>query len=677
MSQREPAGHQEVSERIRELTALIHHHDFRYYVLDDPEISDAAYDALFRELQSLEKQYPDLRLSDSPTLRVGGKALSQFKKIKHRVPMLSLANALTGPEFLEFDQRVHRFLDRPETDTLEYYTELKFDGLSLNLTYENGKLAHAATRGDGEAGEDVTQNVRTIRSVPLKLRTKNPPQLIEIRGEVILPIEDFEKLNRQQLDSGQKAFANPRNAAAGSLRQLDPAITASRPLTLYCYGLGYASELALKTMAEYQDQLSEWGFRVGAYRRICQGADEVLKFYREIQEKRSHLPFEIDGIVVKLNRLRDIDLAGYIARSPRGMIAFKYPPRQETTTIEDIVVQVGRTGALTPVAQVTPVRIGGATVRRATLHNQDEIDRKDIRIGDRVIIQRAGDVIPEVVKVITDVRTGKEKKFNLPKFCPVCGSAVERKPDEAAVRCVSRNCVAQLKERIRHLASLDALNIEGLGDRIVEQLVDAGLVKNYADLFTLKYDQILELEGFAEKSTQKLLEAIERAKTPDLYRLIYGLGIRHVGEKTAKSLAKCFGSIEKLIEAQESDYELIHEIGVEISKSLVQYFSDSQNLKELRSLLRFVEPKKPKNLHGETSLKLAGKTIVLTGTLPTLSRGEATRIIEENGGKTSSSVSKKTTFVLAGEEAGSKLEKAKALGVEVLSEEEFLKLTRG
>ncbi len=669
MSQRELAA-----QRIQELTALIHHHDFRYYVLDDPEISDSTYDALFRELQSLESKFPDLRLSDSPTLRVGGKALAQFKKISHRVPMLSLANALQESEFLEFDQRVHRFLDQGEKEILEYYVELKFDGLSLNLTYENGSLVHAATRGDGEAGEDVTQNVRTIRAIPLKLRTPKPPSLIEVRGEVILPIEDFEKLNRQQLDAGLKTFANPRNAAAGSLRQLDPTVTASRPLTVFCYGLGYVSELSLKTMSDYQDQLVEWGFRVGEWRRVCRGPNEVLNFYREIKEKRSQLPFEIDGIVVKLNRLSEVDQAGYIARSPRGMIAFKYPPRQETTTIEDIVVQVGRTGALTPVAQVTPVRIGGATVRRATLHNQDEINRKDIRIGDRVVIQRAGDVIPEVVRVITDVRTGKEKKFQLPKFCPVCGSAVERKPDESIVRCVSRNCVAQLKERIRHLASLDALNIEGLGDRIVEQWVDTGLVRSYSDLFTLKFDQILELEGFADKSAQKILDAIDRSRNPDLYRLIYGLGIRHVGEKTAKSLAKKFGSVERLIEASEMDLEAVDEVGPEISKSLMHYLKDPQNLKELHALLKYVEPKKPKVFNGQGNLKLTGKTVVLTGTLPSLSRSEATRLIEEHGGKTSSSVSKKTSFVLAGDEAGSKLEKAKELEVSVLNEEQFLKL---
>ncbi|MGZ3688575.1 MAG: NAD-dependent DNA ligase LigA, partial [Bdellovibrionota bacterium] len=404
----------QAAERIRELTSLIHHHDFRYYVLDDPEISDSAYDALFRELEALEKTHPDLRLSDSPTHRVSGQVQDQFAKIRHGVPMLSLSNALKETEFLEFDERVKKVLEKTSAQELEYFAELKFDGLSMNLVYENGTLVAAGTRGDGELGENVTQNVRTIRSVPLRLNTKKPPKLIEVRGEVVLPIREFAKLNEDQAKKGLKIFANPRNAAAGSLRQLDSQITASRPLTMFCYGLGASEGYAPKTMAEYEDQLEEWGFPVGKKRVVCRGTDGVLKFYRQIEAEREKLPFEIDGIVVKLNRLSDIDQAGSVSRSPRGMIAFKYPARQEMTTIEDIIVQVGRTGALTPVAMVSPVVVGGATVRRATLHNQDEIDRKDIRIGDRVVIQRAGDVIPEVVKVVTDVRTGKEKKFHLP-----------------------------------------------------------------------------------------------------------------------------------------------------------------------------------------------------------------------------------------------------------------------
>jgi DNA ligase (NAD+) len=606
---------------------------------------------------------------------VGGKALDEFKKIKHQAPMLSLSNALAESEFIEFDERAHRLLEKPLSEPIEYFVELKFDGLSLNLTYENGDLVHAATRGDGETGEDVTQNVRTIRSVPLRLHSKSPPRRIEIRGEAILPIQDFEDLNQDQAKKGLKLFANPRNAAAGSIRQLDPQITSTRPLKVFCYGMGFHENLKAKSMSEYQDLLNQWGFRVAKWREVAQGADAVLKFYRKIESLRETLPFEIDGIVVKMNRLTDIDHAGYIARSPRGMIAFKYPPKQETTTIEEIIVQVGRTGALTPVAIVSPVRIGGATVKRATLHNQDEIDRKDIRIGDRVLIQRAGDVIPEVVKVITDVRTGKEKKFRLPDHCPVCGSAVERKAGEAIVRCTSRNCIAQLKERIRHLVQIDALNIDGLGEKIVEQLVDSSLIKNYSDLFKLKQDQILQLEGFAEKSSTNLVQAIQGARTPDLHRLIYGLGIRHVGEKTSKTLANYFGSIEPLLKTSQEEFEQIHEIGPEVAKSLTQFFEDKQHREELKALLKYISPRPPVRRNASTGAgRVAGKTFVLTGTLPTLSRSDATRLIEENGGKISSSVSKKTNYVVAGEEAGSKLTKAKELGVQIIDESELLKL---
>jgi len=633
---------------MKELTALIHHHDHRYYVLDDPQVSDSEYDRLYRELTALEEKYPELKLSDSPTSRVAGKALEQFSKLRHRTPMLSLANALAEEEFTAFDERAHRFIEAPPEQDLEYFVELKFDGLSLNLTYENGLLVSAATRGDGELGEDVTQNVRTIRTVPLRLKTDRPPKLIEIRGEALLPIQAFEKLNQEQAEKKQKLFANPRNAAAGSLRQLDPTITAGRPLTVFAYGIGTVEGLApqskFASMSAFEDRLEEWGFHVGKWRSVCRGAQSVLQFYRKIESQRDSLPFEIDGVVVKLNKLDEIDRAGYVSRSPRGMIAFKYPPRQETTTIEDIIVQVGRTGALTPVALVAPVRLGGATVRRATLHNQDEIDRKDIRIGDRVIIQRAGDVIPEVVKVIDDVRTGSERKFKLPDHCPVCGSRVERKEGEAVLRCVSRNCVAQLKERIRHMAMIDALNIEGMGEKIVEQLVDEGLVKNYADVFQLQESAVLALEGFAEKSSAKLLNAIERARSPELYRVIFGLGIRHVGERTAKTLANHFGSIEPIIAASAEDLEQIHEIGPEVARSLSEWFHDGQNKTELKNLLKFLSIQPPRRRGGagtDGAGKLAGKTLVLTGTFPTLSRSDATKLVEDHGGKVSGSVSKK------------------------------------
>jgi DNA ligase (NAD+) len=653
--------------RIEQLTREILHHDHCYYVLDQPEISDAEYDRLFRELQRLEEAHPELRLPYSPTSRVGGKPLDEFQKLRHGMPMLSLANALSEDEFLAFDERVHRFLDLPANENLEYFCELKFDGLSINLTYRDGQLATAATRGDGEIGEDVTQNIRTIRSIPLRLEGSTPPPMIEIRGEILLPIRDFERLNEEQLARGQKVFANPRNAAAGSVRQLDPSIAASRPLTGFFYGMGAVDGARFDRMSQFEDQLESWGFRVGAHRKVCKGAEAVVKFYREILEKRDSLPYEIDGIVVKLNRLDHLDRAGTVSRSPRGMIAFKYPPRQESTTIEDIIVQVGRTGALTPVAMVAPVRLGGATIRRATLHNQDEIDRKDIRIGDRVLIQRAGDVIPEVVQVITSARTGKERKFRLPDHCPVCESPVERKPGEAVTRCVSRNCIAQLKERVRHLVMKDALNIEGMGEKIVEQLVDNGFVKHPADVFHLKRENLLELEGFGEKSSQNLLEAIDGARRPELYRLIFGLGIRHVGEATSKNLARHFRSLNALAQSTEEELLEVEDVGPEMARSMVDHFSHPENRHELEALLEVVHPVAPKKV--SASSVLSGKTVVLTGTLPTLSRSDATKLIEEHGGKVSSSVSKKTDYVVAGEEAGSKLEKARTLGVPVLDEE--------
>jgi len=664
-----------ICHKIQSLTREVQKHDHQYYVLDNPLISDAEYDRLFRELQNLESVYPSLKLPDSPTQRVGGRVLEKFTKIRHQVPMLSLANALSEEEFIAFDERVRGLLEGSEGTELEYFCELKFDGLSMNLTYVDGLLQSAATRGDGEEGEDVTQNVRTIRSIPMRLTSDQPPRFIEIRGEILLPTREFDELNQEQEKKGQKIFANPRNAAAGSIRQLDPEVAAARPLTAFWYGFGRVEGPTFETISQFEDQLESWGFRVGEHRRVCRGVNEVLGFYREILAVRDALPYEIDGIVVKLNRTRFIDQAGYVARSPRGMLAFKYPPRQESTMIEDIIVQVGRTGALTPVALVKPVRLGGATVRRATLHNQDEIDRKDIRIGDRVLIQRAGDVIPEVVKVITDVRTGSERPFRLPDHCPVCGSRVEKPEGEAVTRCVSRNCVAQLKERLRHMVSKDALDIEGMGEKIIEQLVDEGLIRHPADLFRLKKEDLLGLEGFAEKSSEKRIVAIEAAKKRDLHRVIFALGIRHVGERTAKTLANHFGDLSLLMNATDSQLTEIHEIGPEVAKSIHGFFQDPENRLEVSELLEFVKPLAPKRGAGMGAL--AGKTFVLTGTFPTLSRTDATRLIEEQGGKVSGSVSKKTHYVVAGEEAGSKLTKARELSVPILDEAALLKLLRG
>lgn len=664
---RQPANRDSGKKRMNELVEQLHEHNHRYHVLDDPQISDLEFDSLFRELQQIETDHPDWRRADSPTLRVGGPALEKFSKIKHGVPMLSLANALSEKEFKDWDARVHRFLDEDPSSALEYFAELKFDGLSINLTYENGILTHAATRGDGETGEEVTPNILTIKSIPMRLHTDNPPALIEIRGEVVLPVEAFRRLNEEQAQRGEKIFANPRNAAAGSIRQLDSKIAASRPLTGFFYGMGKAEGIDFKTLWQFEETLKTWGFLVGENRKICKGAEAVLRFYNEIKAKRDRLPFEIDGVVVKLNQLLLVDRAGYVARSPRGMVAFKYPPRQETTTVEDIVVQVGRTGALTPVAVVSAVNIGGAVVRRATLHNQDEIDRKDIRIGDRVFIQRAGDVIPEVVSVIQEKRTGNERRFRLPDTCPVCGTVVERSEGEAVTRCPNRaGCDAQIKERIRHFAMKDAMNIDGLGEKIAEQVVDAGLVKEFSDIFRLTEKDLLGLEGFAERSSQKLIEAIENARKRELYRVIFGLGIRHIGEQSAKILANHFGSFDLMLKATQLDFEGVHEIGPEMARTLYEYFQDREHRAQLARLLGKIEPITPKA--GGAQGKLNGLTFVLTGTFPTLSRSDATALIEAQGGKVSGSVSKKTSYVVAGEEAGSKLDKAQELSIQILDE---------
>jgi len=660
---------------IEKLTAELEHHNRQYYVMDDPEITDAAYDLLFQKLQKLETQYPSLRDPHSPTGRVGAKPLDQFQKSRHGVPMLSLANAFNEEELLAFDERVHRFIDAKPGTPLEYFTELKFDGLSINLIYENGVLTRAATRGDGEVGEDVTENIRTVRSIPLRLKSKKPPEKIEIRGEIILTHKAFHALNRDQLNAGEKPFANPRNAAAGSLRQLDPRVTATRPLQGFFYALGETRGYTLPaTQSELEDEIKAFGLPVGKWRSVCKGAKGVIQFYNEIQTIREDLPFEIDGVVVKLNQLSAQAAAGFISRSPRGMIAFKYPPKKATTLIEDIQVQVGRTGALTPVAIVTPVNVGGAMVKRATLHNQDEIDRKDIRIGDQVIIQRAGDVIPEVVEVLKDKRRGDERRFKIPDICPVCGSPVIKPEGEAVARCSGRNCTAKLKERIKHFSQKDALNIEGLGDKIVDQLVDAGVLKQLPDLFDVGFDDLMGLEGFAEKSSHKLLAAIEKAKEPELYRLLFGLGIRHVGEASAKLVAQKFKSMKKICKASEAQFLEIDGVGEEMAKSLVAFFNDPHMEVELDALLQKISPIEPKA--STEPQVLVGKIFVLTGALPTLGRSDAEKLIEDRGGKVSSSVSKKTDYVLAGTDAGSKLDKANDLGIKVLSEAEFFKLLK-
>jgi DNA ligase (NAD+) len=679
MAKKSPPAHSDRSansERIQELVALIHQHDHQYYVLDDPKISDREYDLLIKELEAIEREHPELRTPDSPTQRVGGKALDQFEKSTHRVPMLSLANALEKQEFLDFDTRVTKLVQEGDSKTagsdLEYFAELKFDGLSINLTYQDGVLVRAATRGDGEVGEDVTQNIRTIKSIPLRLRGNKIPRLIEIRGEIIMELKTFEELNHSQRAADEKVFSNPRNAAAGAIRQLDSQITASRPLTGFFYGLGQCEGMEFETMSQFEEQLITWGFRVGEHRKVCRGAQDVLGFYKKIHALRDQLPYEIDGVVVKLNSRRLLDRVGFVSKSPRGMIAFKYPPRQERTRIVAISVQVGRTGALTPVANVEPVTVGGVVVRRATLHNQDEIDRKDIRIGDWVWIQRAGDVIPEVVSVIRESRDGSEKKFVLPERCPECGSQATREVGEAVSRCISRSCPAQVQERIRHFAMKDAMAMEGVGEKVIAQLVNRKLISCPADLYALTAQDFLSLEGFAQKSSEKAVEAIQSARSRDLYRVIFGLGIRHVGEQTAKLLAQQLRSMSALQDATEERLLEIHEIGTEMAASIVGWFKDPVHRDELTRLLKVVTPIEPKQATGGGAL--VGKIFVITGTLPNLSRSEATAMVEDAGGKVSGSVSKKTSYVLAGEEAGSKLEKARELDIPVIDEREFREL---
>lgn len=664
----------EIRERIEDLTRRLQHHNYRYHVLDDPEISDAQYDRLFRELEDLEAKHPDLRLPDSPTLRVGAPPLEAFEKHTHRVPMLSLANAFSEEDLKAFDERVHRFLDLPGTVELEYFVEPKFDGLSISLTYEHGVLVAAATRGDGQVGENVTANVRTIRNLPLRLATPAPPQLIEVRGEIMISKEDFQNLNASQAADGEKIFANPRNAAAGSLRQLDSRLTAARPLRAFCYGVGHLEGQSFESFEELEDTFRKWGLPTETtdLARVVRGPKGIQKAYLDLESERPKLAYEIDGLVIKLNRLAHIDQAGTIARSPRGMLAYKFAPQQALTLVEDILIQVGRTGALTPVACLKPVFVGGVSVSRATLHNQDELERKDVRVGDAVWVQRAGDVIPEVVRVEVNKRPPGSKAFQFPTRCPVCGSRVERRPDESVIRCTSRNCVAQLKERLAHVASKGALNIEGLGPRILEQLVDEGLVRKASDLFSVSEESLLGLEGFAERSAEKLVSAIQRSRKTEFHRFIYALGIRHVGERTAKLLAQAFRTPEALRGASMDALVEVEEIGPEVAEAITVFFSDPQNRSELDALLSALSliPVSERIADGP----LTGKTLVLTGTLPTLSRSEATRRIEKAGGKVSTSVSKKTDYVVAGAEAGSKLEKAQDLGVAVLDEAGLLKL---
>jgi DNA ligase (NAD+) len=659
-----------IRKRVEKLREEIEYHNYRYYILDQPEISDAQYDRLMKELEKLEEQYPELRTPNSPTQRVGAPPLEEFEIVRHTIPMLSLANAFDETEAREFDKRVKKFL--ATSADIEYVTEPKLDGLAVELVYERGQFVVGSTRGDGVNGENITQNLRTIKTIPLQLIRKeiSVPERLEVRGEVIMQLKRFRELNRKREGLGEPTFANPRNAAAGSVRQLDSKITSERPLEIYCYGIGEVRGRSFKSHWEILQTLSKWGLRINPNIQRCKHIEDVIEYYHEVNEKREKLPYEIDGIVIKVNQLDLQTRLGEISRSPRWALAFKFQPKQETTKIQDIIVQVGRTGALTPVAVMEPVKVGGVEVSRATLHNQDEIDKKDVRIGDTVVIQRAGDVIPEVVQVIESKRTGKEKKFRMPPKCPVCGAEVIK--EEAIHRCIGLDCPAQLKGRIKHFASKRAMDIDGLGVKLIDQLVDKRLVKDVADIYYIDKKQLIELERMADKSAQNIIDAIEASKTKPLSKFLYALGIRQVGETTAEDLARRFSRLDDFFHLSEEDLREVEGIGPEVSASVYQFFRDKKNKESIERLKKagvtVIEPKV------KAKAKLAGKSFVFTGALKSFGRDEARNIVESLGGMTASSVSKKVDFVVVGEDPGSKFDKAKELGIKTLTEEEFRKL---
>jgi len=690
------SAREKAEKRIESLRLEIERANYLYYVLDQPTITDREYDKLFQELLDLETAHPELVSADSPTQRVGGSPLDAFEKVPHRQPMLSLSNSYSPEDIASFDERINKILERK--GEVEYFCEPKFDGLAIELIYEDGVLTGALTRGDGTVGENVVSNVRTMKSVPQRL--PKAPELFEVRGEILMFKKDFAALNEAQQEQGVVPFANPRNAAAGSLRQLDPKITASRPLRFFAYAPGviegkkfdsqesfeeYLDEKHLPTVGIAKESFEDFTTKVekdlkagkrAPLARVCRGAKEAIEYYHFIEKIRKLLPFDIDGIVVKVNSYRLQQELGFVARSPRWATAAKFNPEQAETVIERIDVQVGRTGALTPVAVMTPVKVGGVTVTNATLHNQDEIDRKDIRVGDTVVIQRAGDVIPEVVKVITEKRSKRSVPFKIPTKCPVCGSPATRAEDEVVARCTNLLCPAIVKNSLIHFIGRRAMNIEGLGDKMIETLVNEGLVKSFSDIYRLKYDDLIALERQGDKSVKNTLESIDASKKTTLPRLIFALGIRFVGETTAKSLAAHFGTIERLEEASLEDLLSVKDIGEKVGESVVKAFANRQLRKEIADLQKLgvhYEAIAKKSAKGST--KLEGKKFVITGTLP-VPRDDVKDLIEANGGAVSGSVSKKTDYVLAGEEAGSKLDKATELGVAILDWDGFQALLK-
>lgn len=666
---------QKVIEELKDLREKIKHHNRRYYVLDDPQISDAEYDRLFQRLAQLEQQNPDLVTADSPTQRVGAEPLEVFAEVAHRIPMLSLENGFSDRDIRDFASRIRRFLK--DDSPVDYTVEPKMDGLAVELVYEKGRLTVASTRGDGYSGENVTANIKTILAVPLtlmQLKGAPPvPDLLEVRGEVYMETEAFEAFNRSRLQAGRQPFANPRNAAAGSVRQLDPRITARRPLNMFCYGIGAISSRQFKTQYELMLALQEWGLRVNRpHLRVCRAADEVVEYCRHLENTRGSFPFEIDGAVIKVNSLNMQERLGRKSRSPRWALAYKFKATQETTRITKIAVQVGRTGALTPVAYLEPVKIGGVIVQRATLHNHEEIRKKDIRRGDTVVVQRAGDVIPEVVKAEHSRRTGNEEAFCMPEHCPACGTPVVHRKGEKIVECPNLLCSARIKEGFRHFVSKGAMNIDGLGEKILLQLLEKGLVREVPDLYDLRFENLITLEKIKEKSANNLFRAIQQSKQTTLARFIYALGIRHVGEHVAQLLAEHFGNLTDLRRAEREKLQAVAGIGTEIADSVIAYFSGLQNQANidrlLRAGIRFAE------LRPAADTALAGKAFVITGSLSGMKRSEAREKIIAGGGRWSSAVSAKTDYLVAGESPGSKLEKARKLGVTVLDEDEFVRL---
>ncbi len=669
-------GIQPIMDEIAALRKQLSYHNYCYYVLDNPEIEDGQFDQLMRRLIELETAYPNLITADSPTQRVGGMVAGGFERVTHFTPMRSLGNAFSAEELLAFHNRVLSGLGEEEKIEVEYIVELKIDGLAINLTYEKGRLLSGVTRGDGFQGEDVTTNIRTIKSVPLVLQGEAAtiPQVLEVRGEVYMPRREFERLNKEREQAGEPLLANPRNAAAGSLRQLDPKITAQRALDIFVYGIGVYTDVELTTQGQMLEYLKGMGLKINSQYRIFQKIEDVITYCTQFTEKRYDLPYDIDGMVIKVNDLASQQALGYTAKDPRWAIAYKFPAEQAITVVEDIFIGLGRTGVLTPTAILRPVRVAGSTVSRATLHNLDYIEEKDIRIGDTVIIHKAGEVIPKVVAVIIEKRTGEEIPFVMPKECPECKGPVVRQEGEAAHKCINPHCPALFREGLIHFVSRDAMNIDGLGPAVLTALVDTGLVNDAADLYQLQLEQVLTVPRMAQKSAENLLSAIENSKQAGLARLLFALGIRHVGVKAAGIVAHHYGNIDDVRQASVEELLELDEIGTKIAESIVAYFATEENI-ELVTRLRSagVKTTEDKQIIEENQL-FAGKTFVLTGTLEKLSRNQAAERIQKLGGKVSGSVSKKTSYVVAGAEAGSKLEKAQQLGVEVLDEEQFMKM---